>query len=157
MTKTKFGWLIYALAILALIGLLDATYLTASHLTNTAVTCSLFEGCDIVLSSKYAEIAGIPTALYGAAFYFLVFAGATIGLITSKRSIIVWTARFTTLGFLASLFLLHLQVFVIGSLCQFCMISVVTSTLLFITGLFFLFGKGGLTNTSSLNELETQQ
>lgn len=157
MTKDRTEWLVYILILFALIGLFDASYMTASHFSNSAVYCSLFEGCDVVLASKYATLAGIPIALIGAVYYFFVFAGATIGLITKKESIIRTVARVTTLGFIASLVLVYLQIFVIGSLCQFCMISAATSTLLFIAGMLILAGKGGANVTSSHNETETVQ
>ncbi|MEX0935161.1 MAG: vitamin K epoxide reductase family protein [Candidatus Paceibacterota bacterium] len=157
MRRIEHIWLVYVLIFLGLIGLLDATYLTASHFGDTAVTCSLFEGCDVVLQSRYATIAGIPIALLGGIYYFSIFAGATIGYVLRRRDIIRGVAYLTIIGFLVSLVLVYIQIWMIGSLCQFCIISAVISTLLFICGILIIRGKKGGNITSSLNEAQTEQ
>ena len=60
-------------AIVALIGLVDAIYLTIKHYMGVAVPCSIGEGCEQVLTSSYAEIGGAPLAIFGTAAYFVAF------------------------------------------------------------------------------------
>ena len=48
-------------------GLADALYLTIEHLAGRSVPCSVTGGCEEVLTSSYAVIAGIPLAAVGAA------------------------------------------------------------------------------------------
>ena len=57
---------------LSLIGFIDAAYLTVSHFMSVIPPCSLAE-CETVLSSKYADIAGMPIALLGALYYLVLF------------------------------------------------------------------------------------
>ena len=65
-------------AIVSLIGLADAIYLTVEHVTGQSVRCTIIAGCSEVLSSRYAVVAGLPLAAVGAAAYFSVFSLATL-------------------------------------------------------------------------------
>ena len=65
-------------AVVALIGVADAAYLTAKHYADEKVPCSLITGCEQVLSSSYAEMFGIPTATFGLMAYFLAFSLALL-------------------------------------------------------------------------------
>src|SRR5215217_8679857 len=65
-------------AVVALIGLGDAIYLIIHHLTGEKVPCSVTGGCETVLTSSYAEIGGIPIAVFGAIAYFMAFSLAIL-------------------------------------------------------------------------------
>src|ERR1041385_8859335 len=66
-------------AIVALVGLCDASYLTIEHLSGQSVRCMIVSGCDEVLQSSYATVAGnVPVAALGALAYFTVFSLATL-------------------------------------------------------------------------------
>lgn len=113
-------------SIISLIGLGDAVYLTVKHLTGEQVPCSIVSGCETVLTSSYAAIAGIPLASFGAAAYFAAFCLAILTLFGNRK---VWFL-FGVLTILMSLFtlwLLYLQAFVIGAFCQFCLLSAFTT------------------------------
>jgi len=115
--------LLYALAALvSLIGLADAIYLTVEHLSGRSVRCTIVSGCSEVLSSEYATVRGIPLAMIGAAAYFTVFSLAVLAAYSYK-----WAAKLLTLlvalMFVTTLWLLYLQAFVIKHFCQFCLLS----------------------------------
>ena len=115
-----------AAAVVAVAGLADAVYLTVHHLTAEPVPCNVFSGCETVLTSQYAEIAGIPLAAFGAIAYFTAFSLAVLAAFGDRR---MWTL-FGIQVVLMSIFtawLLYLQAFVIGAFCQFCLISAVTT------------------------------
>ncbi len=123
-----------AAAVVALIGLADSIYLTAHHYTAEPVPCSLIEGCESVLTSAYAEFAGLPLALYGAAAYFVAFSLAVLGAFGDKR---MWRL-FAVQAFLMAAFsgwLIYVQGALIGAFCQFCLLSALTSLTLFIIAL----------------------
>ena len=67
-----------AAAVFALVGVADAVYLTVKHFTGEKVPCSVVEGCEQVLTSSYAEIAGVPLAAFGALAYFTAFSLAIL-------------------------------------------------------------------------------
>ncbi|MEK6222049.1 MAG: hypothetical protein N2D54_07350, partial [Chloroflexota bacterium] len=57
---------------LALIGLLDSVYLTWIKVANQEAICAGIGDCELVNSSAYSELGGLPIALYGAAAYLLL-------------------------------------------------------------------------------------
>ena len=115
-------------AIVSLVGLADAIYLTVEHISGRSVRCTL-SGCSEVLSSPYASVRGIPLAAIGAIAYFTVFSLATLAAfgyrIAGKLLTFIVGAMFLT-----TLWLLYLQAFVIGHFCQFCLLSALVTTTL---------------------------
>lgn len=119
-----------AVALLSLVGLADATYLTVQHVTGESVRCTIVSGCSEVLSSQYAVVAGTPLALIGAAAYFLVFALATLAAF-GYRVVVTALNLLVASMFVVTLWLTYLQAFVIGSFCQYCLLSAaITVTLI---------------------------
>lgn len=121
-------------AIVSLLGLADAIYLTVQHLTGESVRCTIVSGCSEVLSSQYAVVAGVPLALVGAAAYFSVFSLATLAAFGYRIAGMLLTPL-VLLMFLFSLWLIYLQGFVIGAWCQFCLLSAAVTTTLMIIAL----------------------
>jgi len=121
-----------AYLVVSLVGIVDSVYLTTEHFSGGDVTCNVFSGCNTVLSSPYSEIYGIPLALLGAIYYLILFFG-TIAYMES-RSKISWQilAMLPLPAWFFSIWLLYLQGVVIKSYCQYCLLSFLTSTLLFI-------------------------
>ena len=120
-------YLYVATALLSLVGLADALYLTVQHLTGQSVRCTVTSGCSEVLSSSYAVVAGYPLAALGAAAYFSVFSLATLVLFGYR---IAGKLLLPLVGgmFLASLYLVYLQAFVIRAFCQYCLLSAAVTT-----------------------------
>ena len=119
-----------AVALVALAGLADAVYLTVEHLTGRSVRCMVVSGCDEVLQSSYATVAGgVPVAAVGAVAYFTVFSLATLaafGYDGARRLL----APLVAVMFLATLWFLYLQAFVIRAFCTYCLISAAVTTTL---------------------------
>ena len=121
-------------ALVALVGLVDASYLTVEHLSGRSVRCMIVSGCDTVLQSSYATVAGtVPVAALGAVAYFTVFSLATLayfGYAGARRLVPVVVA----LMFLATVWFVYLQAFVIRAYCVYCLLSAaVTTTLALLT------------------------
>jgi uncharacterized membrane protein len=115
--------LLYGLAALvSLVGLADAIYLTVEHLSGRSVRCTIVSGCSEVLSSSYAVVGGVPLAMIGAAAYFTVFSLAVLATY-SYKSAAKLLAVVVGLMFVTTLWLLYLQAFVIKQFCQFCLLS----------------------------------
>ncbi len=129
-----------AAAIVALAGLADSVYLTVHHITAEPVPCSIISGCETVLTSSYAELAGVPLAAFGAAAYFAAFSLALLAVFGNRTAWFLFgLASVGMAGF--TLWLLYLQAFVIGAFCQFCLISALTSITLFILALISRFWR----------------
>ena len=122
-------------ALVSLLGLADAIYLTVEHVTGQSVRCTIVAGCSEVLSSQYAVVAGVPLAAIGAAAYFSVFSLATLAAFGYGVAGKLLTAVVIAM-FLVSLWLIYLQAFVIHAFCQFCLLSAAVTTALTIIVLF---------------------
>ena len=123
-----------AAAIVSLIGLADAIYLTVEHVTGQSVRCTIVAGCSEVLSSQYAVVAGVPLAAIGAAAYFTVFSLATLAAFGYRVAGMLLTVV-VSLMFVFSLWLIYLQAFVIHAFCQFCLLSAAVTTALTVLAL----------------------
>ena len=120
-----------AASLLALVGLADAVYLTVHHYTAEPVPCSIVEGCETVLTSAYAEIAGVPIAAFGALAYFVAFSLAILTVFGNRSMWLMFGVQSFIMA-TVSAYLVYLQGFVIGAFCQFCLISAATSLGLFV-------------------------
>ena len=118
-------------ALVALVGLVDSIYLTVEHYKNEIPPCSIVQGCELVLTSAYAEVNGVPLSLLGALAYFAAFSLALLAAFGNRA---LWKF-FGIQVILMSIFtawLLYLQAYVIGAFCQFCLLSAATTFALLI-------------------------
>jgi len=129
--------LIFCFVGLALIGFLDAVYLTTAHYTGT-INCSVISGCQEVLVSQYSIILSIPVALLGTVYYIFILLNALLYIDRQTKLSLKVLKYLPSLGWLFSLYLIYLMFFVIKALCQYCLLSAITSTLLFIMSLILL-------------------
>ena len=124
-------YLQFAASFIALIGLADSIYLTVHHYNATAVPCSLTGGCEQVLTSAYAEIAGIPLGVFGGIAYFIAFALAFLSAYGNELTWKLFGILATIMaGF--SIWLIFVQAYFIHAFCQYCLGSALTSFTLFI-------------------------
>jgi uncharacterized membrane protein len=120
-----------AAAIIALIGLADAIYLTVHHYTAAPVPCGADFDCGSVLSSPYAEIGGIPLAAFGAAAYFSAFSLALLAAFGNRALWTLFGAQ-TILMATVSAWLIYIQYAVIHAWCQYCLVSAFTTFTLYL-------------------------
>lgn len=132
--------LAYLAAFVSLLGLGDAVYLTIHHFTLVPVPCGDAFDCGQVLTSDYAEIGGVPLALFGAAAYFAAFSLATLAAFGNSKTWFLFGVQATLMAAF-SLWLLYLQAFVINAFCQFCLISAATTFALFAVALLSKFWR----------------
>ena len=128
-----------AFLIVSFIGFLDSSYLTVQHYRGEPPSCAIFTGCETVASSKYAVVGPIPLALLGLLYYLAIFILTVAYFDTKKERLLLLAALLTIAGFLASLYFVYLQLFVIKAICLYCMISAASSTALFTFGTFAMF------------------
>ena len=136
-SSQKYNKLIYIFTAISLLGFLDAVYLTTSHYTGH-ITCSVISGCQEVLVSQYSEIFGIPLALLGAGYYLFILINSLLYIDNQNKYSKLVLSYIPIFGFLFSIYLIYLMFFVIEALCQYCLLSAGTSTLLFILGIILI-------------------
>lgn len=120
-----------AASLVALLGVADAIYLTVHHYTGEQVQCSIVAGCEQVLTSSYAEIAGIPLAAFGALAYFAAFSLAFLAAFGNRAAWKIFGVQVVLMAAF-TVWLVYLQAYVIGAFCQFCLASAAITTTLFI-------------------------
>lgn len=126
--------LVWVLLLLAFTGIADAWYLTASALSDTALSCDLgavLDGCNIVAKSPYSHFLGIPLALYGVGFYAVVFVLSALLLVRYDRLLVRVLYILGLAGALASLVFLAIQFVLIKALCVYCIASAVITFAVF--------------------------
>ena len=139
--------IIVVFLLLTVLGFIDASYLTIQHYREASVVCLLINTCDLVLQSSYATLGPIPVSLLGVVYYLGVFLLSLASLIRRKEKLFFTTALLTVFGFLASLWFLYVQIFILHSLCFYCLFSALDSIILFVLGFVFL-SKSGAGNAS---------
>jgi uncharacterized membrane protein len=123
MTVSRFRTILYtAVAIVAVAGLADATYLTVQALTGETLSCGGSPDCSRVLGSSYAKLGGIPVGMLGALAYFTVFTLATFAAFDYSRAP-KFLALIAGAMFLMTLWLLYVQAFLLHAYCRYCLLS----------------------------------
>ena len=109
------------LIILSLVGFGVSIYLAVTKYLGFAVPCGLTHGCEDVLNSKYANIFGIPLAVWGTLYFTGVIIVSLLANHYKK-----WKKVLTILLSLGAIFaavFLSLQFFVLKKICQYCLLT----------------------------------
>lgn len=118
--------------VVALIGIVDASYITYHHLTLEPVPCTLTGGCEAVLNSDYAKIGGIPLSIFGVLAYIVAFILAGLTALGKQKLWKLFGLQVFVMACFSS-WLVYLQFYVIKEICQYCMLSAgICFTLFFI-------------------------
>lgn len=131
------NWVTITFLITALVGFSDAVYLTVQHFLNKIPPCTI-GGCETVLTSKYAQIFGIPVSLMGTLYYLAIIVLIIIFLDTKKEIFLRIPVLLSFLGLIASIYFSYLQLFVINAFCPYCAVSALTSLTIFILSVHIL-------------------
>lgn len=137
MLKQILAWL---LVVFALLGLADASYLTYEKLSHRVPACSPPFDCNTVLSSPWSSVGPIPLSMFGVAYYvvvlvlsalvFINISHLTIRKVTFHTVDLVWAVTWFGFGF--SLYLVFMMGVILQAWCLFCLLSALTSSLLFV-------------------------
>ena len=109
----------YLIAIIAVAGLAIMTYLTYIHYANVKSFCDLSAevSCDVVTTSIYSEVFGIPVSVLG-----LLYFAAVLVISLVKRSLPIFQSLFflTVFVLIPSLYLTLTEILFIKSFCILC-------------------------------------
>lgn len=125
--------LLVLVLLLSFIGLADSWYLAQSAIEGSELSCSIgagLDGCNVVAESEYSRVLGIPLALYGVGFYGLAFVAGALLFVRRERFLYQALLALGGFGFVASLYFLFLQLFIIKATCIYCLVSLVVATIL---------------------------
>jgi uncharacterized membrane protein len=132
-------WFNLTLLATAFVGFVDATYLTVNNWYLGSTPCTLTEGCEIVTSSVYSTIAGVPISAIGLGFYLVAIILVLFYILEGIKRALDILFYLSIVAFLVSLALVAIQIFIIEAFCLYCMISALTSTIIFLMSLFYWF------------------
>ncbi len=130
-------WLIIVMLVAALVGFADASYLTAQHVRGIIPPCST-QGCELVLSSRYAQVVGIPVAVLGMLYYGTLLVLLIAYLDIGSRRILHGLAWLASVGLLATLYFVALQLLIIHAICPYCMLSALMCLTLFTCAVYIM-------------------
>ena len=118
--------------ILAFCGLADSAYLTQHELSGTPLLCNIqnLSGCNIVASSQYSHVFGIPLAEFGMLFYGIIFVLAALELVIFDQILRRLLQGISLIGVVFSLYFTLIQVFVIHAFCIYCFASALIALLI---------------------------
>lgn len=133
--------MILLIIILSILGIFDASYLTAKHYLSQAVYCPVGKSCETVLNSAYSTLWGMPLALFGTMLYFTILILALLYFQNRRKIILQIIFSLTLPALIVSITLTYLQFFVLYALCAYCLFSAVIILLLFVSNGFLLFFK----------------
>jgi uncharacterized membrane protein len=122
------------IAVLAMIGMFIALYLTLYKMGLIgSLTCSI-GSCETVNTSRWARFIGLPVAGWGVFFYLDVLIVALIGIqpLLARNPVVSWLlVGWTGVGVLFSAWLTYLELFRIHAICIWCVTSAVIVTVMF--------------------------
>jgi uncharacterized membrane protein len=117
-----------AIAVLSLVGLFVALYLTAHAFGWTGpLKCGIGE-CETVQASRWSHLGPVPVALIGFLGYVALLALSVVGLQPGRRDsrgIGTLLALGSAVGVLFSAWLTYIEAFVIHAWCQWCVTSAI--------------------------------
>ena len=122
-------------ALVALAGMFVALYLTLYKLGYIGTLVCAVGSCEKVQTSKWATFLGFPVGGWGVAYYVAVFALSIAGLsaaLSENRGVSLLLVAMTGFGVIFSVWLTYLELFVIHAICQWCVISAILATALFV-------------------------
>jgi uncharacterized membrane protein len=116
---------------LAIVGLAVSLYLLTVHWGWWVAVCLGVGNCEVVNTSTYSELLGIPVALLGALTYISLIALSTL----------IWKDLFAeyarlgrffiaTIGVAFSAYLTYVELFILHEICPWCVLSAILITLI---------------------------
>lgn len=115
-----------ALALLAVVGILIALYLTLYKVGVIGMLSCSIGSCETVNTSRWSMLLGAPVATWGLAAYIALFALALAGSSAAReRSVTIARLLVALAGWSAlfSAWLTYLELFVIRAICIWCVTS----------------------------------
>ena len=123
------------IAVLSLLGIFVALYLSMYKWgLMGAIQCQL-GGCQTVQNSPWSMLFGQPVAVWGLGAYITLLAVAIVGLqprFVNARWVALALFGISGVGVLFSAYLTYLEAAVIHAWCQWCVVSAILITLIFL-------------------------
>lgn len=123
------------LAVLDILGLLVAGYLSVVEINGGVPICGPIKGCEEVALSEYARIGGVPVAIFGVLLSVVLLTLALAWWKTDIYGLLLGHYGLSLVGVIFDGYFLYLQVFVIKAVCIWCVTYEVSLLLRFLIAL----------------------
>jgi uncharacterized membrane protein len=122
---------------LAIVGLAVAFYDAYELYNGLPLWCPPpINGCNEVANSPYARIYNLPVGYFGVVYYLYMFGlAALLAFEPFSRGLRFAAFAYSALGVCFSIYFMVLQIAFIRAFCIYCLVSAVTTLLLFIVAL----------------------
>ena len=123
------------IAVLSLVGVFLATYLTLYKLGYVEALACGTGSCEVVQASRWSRLWGQPVALWGAGFYLAMFAlslAGSVGRLAGSRLVGIGLALMSACGVLFSGWLTFVEIAWLHAICRYCVVSAGIVVVLFI-------------------------
>jgi len=138
--KSLFAQIVFFRYMLVIAGILITAYLIyVNNFSDSILSCGSIGDCNKVQNSSYGFLLGIPVTFFG--FFFFVFFALLYShyFIKSKFISSQLVERvglsFSLSGFMFSVYLTYIELFVIKEVCIWCISLAMLVTILFITNI----------------------
>jgi uncharacterized membrane protein len=118
--------LLIAIAVICVLGIADAGYLTYVHYAGLKVLCLSSGSCETVQSSPWSKLDGVPVSLLGLIGYIVIL--LTLLIRSEIGRALGFAVALTGFGF--SMYLTYREIFTIKAICQWCVGSAAMMTAL---------------------------
>ena len=108
------------LAVLDIIGLAIASYLSIVEVSGGVPVCGPLHGCETVAQSEYSRINGVPVAVYGVVLSLTLLSLALAWWRTNARGLLLLHYGLSLGGVIFEIYFLYLQIAVIKAVCVWC-------------------------------------
>jgi uncharacterized membrane protein len=123
------------LAVLDVVGLVVAAYLSVVELSGDVPACGILPGCEEVAKSPYNNFLGIPVAVFGVLLSVVLLSLALAWWKTDIYGLLLGHYALSLVGVFFDGWFLYLQVFVIEAVCIWCVTYEVSLLLRFLIAL----------------------
>jgi len=123
------------LAVLDVIGLLVAGYLSVVELSGDVPSCGIISGCEEVARSPYNNFFGIPVAVFGVVLSVALLSLALAWWKTDIYGLLLGHYALSLVGVIFDGWFLYVQVFIITKVCIWCVTYEVSLLLRFLIAL----------------------
>jgi uncharacterized membrane protein len=123
-----------AIALISLVGLFLATYLTLYKLGYIETLACGTGSCEVVQSSKWSTLFGQPVAMWGAGFYLAMLGlslAGSFGSLENSRAVGIGLALLSGSGLLFSGWLTFVELVLLKAICRYCVVSACLVLVLF--------------------------
>jgi uncharacterized membrane protein len=108
------------LAVLDIIGLAIAAYLSIVELGGGVPVCGPLKGCETVAQSEYSRIGGVPVAVYGVGLSLILLTLAIAWWRTNLYALLLAHYGLSLAGVIFEIYFIYLQIAVIRAVCVWC-------------------------------------